>query len=358
MSIAEADLLPLFRRELEMCRLGPGEVVGIYSEGGVRDDYARAFARAAAGLGAGSFHIDLPAATGKALRSGIGGRADGRGLSSVPAAVTAFKEADLMVDLMLILFEPELEEIKHAGTRVISCVEPPEVLMRMFPTEDQRRRSEEALASMRAASTAHVTSAAGTDVVYEFGELVPFCQYGYSDEAGRWDQFPSTFVVHCPNPDGTNGRVVLGPGDIIWPFGRFIDDVIDIRVEDGYVTSIEGGSDALLLRDAIRRGDDRRASAISHIGWGVNEHARWDSVISNPHVIGMENRSYAGAVMFATGPNTEFGGINGTPCHFDIPMRNCSLYLDDALIIDAGRIVSSTDSSIVRMGEPPAGHIR
>ncbi len=53
----------------------------------------------------------------------------------------------------------------------------------------------------------------------------------------------------------------------------------------------------------------------------------------------MNALSYYGNVLFSTGPNTEVGGTNDTPCHLDIPMRNCSLYLDDQPIVVAGKIV-------------------
>lgn len=35
-------------------------------------------------------------------------------------------------------------------------------------------------------------------------------------------------------------------------------------------------------------------------------------------------------------PNTELGDPNDTACHFDLPMRGCSLYLEDEVIVDAG----------------------
>jgi 2,5-dihydroxypyridine 5,6-dioxygenase len=54
--------------------------------------------------------------------------------------------------------------------------------------------------------------------------------------------------------------------------------------------------------------------------------------------MGMELRSFYGNVMFSIGPNNELGGPNDTPCHLDIPMRGCSLYLDDRLIVDAGEL--------------------
>jgi 2,5-dihydroxypyridine 5,6-dioxygenase len=39
------------------------------------------------------------------------------------------------------------------------------------------------------------------------------------------------------------------------------------------------------------------------------------------------------------GPDTEFGGDNDTPCHLDLPMQNCTLTLDDELIVENGDIV-------------------
>jgi 2,5-dihydroxypyridine 5,6-dioxygenase len=43
--------------------------------------------------------------------------------------------------------------------------------------------------------------------------------------------------------------------------------------------------------------------------------------------------------MFSTGPNSELGGPNDTACHLDIPMRNCSLLLDDEPVVINGDVV-------------------
>lgn len=44
-------------------------------------------------------------------------------------------------------------------------------------------------------------------------------------------------------------------------------------------------------------------------------------------------------ILFSTGPNTEFGGDNDTACHLDLPMKNCSLWLDNDLIVKDGQII-------------------
>jgi 2,5-dihydroxypyridine 5,6-dioxygenase len=53
----------------------------------------------------------------------------------------------------------------------------------------------------------------------------------------------------------------------------------------------------------------------------------------------MELRAFHGNVLFSTGPNQQFGGPNHTACHLDIPMRGCTLTLDDAPVIVDGRVV-------------------
>jgi len=58
---ASADTVALFRAELELCKVGPGQVLAVLSEGTVRADYAQGFLTAAQELGATAFHVNVPA---------------------------------------------------------------------------------------------------------------------------------------------------------------------------------------------------------------------------------------------------------------------------------------------------------
>ena len=105
------------------------------------------------------------------------------------------------------------------------------------------------------------------------------------------------------------------------------------------MVDIRGGLDAELLRDYIAGFEDEKAYGISHIGWGCNEKARWSGLANDRRSIGMESRAFYGNTLFSTGPNQELGGSNDTQCHIDIPMRNCSMYLDDEPVIIDGEFV-------------------
>jgi 2,5-dihydroxypyridine 5,6-dioxygenase len=136
---------------------------------------------------------------------------------------------------------------------------------------------------------------------------------------------------------------VIAPGDIIFPFKRYMTSPIRLTIDKGKVVRIEGDHpDAELMRTYMARFRDPRAYAVSHIGWGMDEKAQWEFMATSPlgaNTNGVDGRSYYGNVLFSTGPNSELGGSNDSGCHLDIPLRGCTLRLDNELIVDAGTIV-------------------
>lgn len=331
----------LCRDELLLCGIGAGDTVAVLSQGqGHQVAYGDAFSDAARSLGAQTFTVTLPT-TGEYDLGSIGGTVGATPLAGNAAAVEALKQADLVVDLVFLLFSPEQLEIQASGTRVLLVVEPPDNLARMFPTPDLRRRVEYGEQLLGTATRLQVSNPHGTDVTYEIGTFPIITEYGYTDTPGRWDHWPGGLVATGAHETGVNGRVVLAPGDIIYPFKTYVQTPIDLRIEDGFIVDISGGLDAELLEGFMQTFDDPKAYGISHIGWGLNERAQWSALINDKRSLGMDGRTFYGNVLFSTGPNTELGGDNDTLCHLDIPMRGCTLRLDDQVIVRDGDIVIS-----------------
>jgi len=325
-------------RELMLCGLKEGEVVAVLTQGDERVDYADAFLGAAEQLGATAFHVRLPRAS-----HSLGGEAGQWTVGTTPLganrpAIEALKGADLMIDTMFLLFSKEQLEIQAAGTRVLLCMEPIEHLVQLFPTQDLRERVEFGGELLGRAQELRFTNPLGTDVTYKLGTFPVITEYGFTDEPGRWDHWPSGFLFTGGTDDGVNGRVVISPGDIIYPFKTYTRTPIEVTIESGRIVDIRGEFDADLMRDYMASFDDERAYGIAHIGWGLNEKARWSYLATDRRGLGMHGRSYYGNVLFSTGPNQELGGTNDTQCHVDIPMRGCSLYLDDEPIVVDGDI--------------------
>ncbi len=328
------EMVALFKKELELCKLKPTETMAVLTSGDVRADYAQAFLAAASQIGANSFELKLPPVN----RGGTGSFGT-TPLTDNRVAVDVLKKADLLIDLVLLLFSKEQLELQASGVRILMVVEPLPVIKRMFPKESDKQRVLYAADLLKNAKELRFTNPSGTDVRYKLGQYPLLIEYGFADEPGKWDHLPSCFSAATSNDGGVDGIVVMDKGDILFPFNRYVQDPIHLTVKAGFVTKIEGGFDAMLMKDYIESFNDPRAYGISHIGWGLNERAQWHSLAFDNTPFGMDGRAFYGNVLFSLGPNNELGGSNDTPCHLDLPMKNCTLYLDDKLIVKDGDVV-------------------
>jgi len=332
-------MIALFREELELCKIGAGNTVAVLSEGAIRADYAEAFLLAAAALGASGFNVNLAPRNERATEDQHGRNP----LTGNRVAIDALCKADIVIDLMGLLFSAEQAEITAAGARMLLVVEPFNVLQSMFPTHDVRQRVEYGERLLANARELRVTSQAGTDIRYTIGQYPVMTEYGFTDTPGRWDHFPSGFLLTQGNDGAVDGTVVLAPGDIINALRRYVTSPVTLTIEAGRVTAIDGdGLDAALLRGYIESYRDERAYAVSHIGWGLNEKAKWHHLAATRESdaeIGVHGLAFYGNVLFSLGPNTELGGTNDTACHVDMPLRNCSLALDGRPIVERGVVL-------------------
>jgi 2,5-dihydroxypyridine 5,6-dioxygenase len=336
---SEARFVDLCEKELLLCGVHEGETLAVLSQADERMHYVNAFLAAAARLGAIGYHVRLPE-----VSYSVGGESGAWTVGATPlaenrAAMEALKQVDIVIDTIFLLFSKEQLEIQAAGTRILLCMEPIDNLVRMFPSTDLRRRVEAGEEILSAAKSLRFTNAHGTDVTYQLGTYPVVTQYGHTDTPGRWDHWPSGFLFTGGADDGVDGRVVMGPGDIILPFKDYVREPIELTIEAGQIIDIRGGLDADLLKDYMEGFNDPKAYGIAHIGWGMLRQARWSGMMTDRRSIQMEARSFYGNVLFSTGPNAELGGTNDTQCHVDMPMRNCTLYLDDEPIVIDGDLV-------------------
>ena len=322
--------------QLKMSGVRNGERLIVLTQGTERLDYADAFMAAGQRLGAQMYHMRLPAPLP------TDGWAVGQtGLAAMPEAVEALKKCDMLIDCIFLLFSPEQFAIQAAGTRILTAVEPPELLARMLPYPELREKVEIAAGILEKAKVMRITSAHGTDVTYKLNTYPTVPECACTDTPGRWDHWPSGFVFTGGDDDGVDGTIVVAPGDILLPQNLMVREPITYTIEKGWITDIRGGLEAQIVKSYMDSFNDRRGYGMSHVGWGMNPNAKWHNFVPGTFEggMGMEPRSFYGNVMFSTGPNNELGGPNDTHCHLDIPMRNCSLFLDDQAIVIDGDIV-------------------
>lgn len=342
MAISDYDLIEAWKTVLGLSNLKAGQTVTILTGAHTHPQTLSTAIVAARSFGAIVNRLDLlPMHGEKSLSRDPLAYVGTTPLTDNPAALAGLKASDLVLDLMLLLFSPEQLEILNAGVKILLAVEPPEILARMVPTLADRDRVEAAAALMERSKEMHITSAAGTDVRCALGQYPAVREYGFVDQPGRWDHWPSGFALTWPNEGGVNGRFVLDRGDILLPQKCYVTEPVEIIIENGYATKISGGLDADLLNDYMASFNDPEGYAMSHIGWGLQDRARWStlSLYDREQTIAMDARAFAGNFLFSLGPNTEVGGTRNTPCHIDIPMRHCTVAMDGHVVVKDGVVV-------------------
>lgn len=334
-----AKLMSLFRKQFELCRVGPGQTVAIVSDLGTRREYIEAAFAAAQDIGFDIYEMCVNAIPGW---TSVGVATIGKCKGTL--------EALMAVDLVLIfhvpLFSKWLRDVQAKGVRVQMIIDAPDDLYQLQSPPGLKEAVLHAQSLYQKTREVRVTSRAGTDLTYRCGEYPVMSQYGMADEPGRFDHWGVGLLHTFPNEGSAQGRVVIAPGDIvILPYCRYVQDAIELEIRDGHIVSIEGGLDAALMREWLGDGKvsegDRDPYALSHLGWGLNPQCRWDSLALHgdaPERSRAAARSFPGNFLFSTGPNTQGGGKRTTRGHYDVPMRNCTIALDGNVVVKDGRV--------------------
>lgn len=335
----EAKWIDAFCEVLERCAVKRGETAAILSETQSRGLNVHLAELALLRLGARPFHIVVPTPRNPhavPVRSTGASEAIGK----LGPVVSALGQAGIVVDVTLegLMHAPETPAILKAGARILVISnEHPEALERMRPDSALEARVRAAVKRLRGAKRMTVRSDAGTDLDVDLAGASTVGVWGWTDRAGTLAHWPGGVVVSFPKRGTVNGTLVLDRGDMNLTFKRYLDAPVRLVLEADYVMKIEGtGVDAELMRRYLSAWGDKEAYAVSHVGYGLNEKARYEALAmyGQRDTNGTELRAVAGNFLFSTGAN-EFAG-RYTAGHFDIPVMGTTIVVDGVEVVRAG----------------------
>src|SRR6201993_3880155 len=172
MSISDYQLIEAWKEVLTLSRLEAGQTVTILTSAATHPQTLSCALIATQSMGAIVNRLDLPPVNGeKAFSRDSLAYLGTPPLTGNGPAIAALKASDLVLDLMTLLFSPEQHDILKSGTKILLAVEPPEVLVRMVPTLEDKKRVMAAAEKLGKAKEMHVTSDAGTDVRFALGQF-------------------------------------------------------------------------------------------------------------------------------------------------------------------------------------------
>ena len=240
-----------------------------------------------------------------------------------------------------LMHSKQTKDILSSGARIMSISdEHPEILSRLKPDLSLKDRVKDAVSRCRSSSIMKVKSDAGTDLMIDLKNTNTVGVWGWTDKPGTLAHWPGGLVVSFPNSSSVNGKLVFQAGDINLTFKKYFDTEVKFDIENDFVKKISGnGTDKKLIEKYLKSFNDINAYATSHVGWGLNHKARYESLTmyDKAEINGTELRSLSGSFLYSIGAN-EFAN-RFTEGHFDLPMMDCTILLDDNIVVDKGYVV-------------------
>ncbi len=248
--------------------------------------------------------------------------------------------AELMklVDVILIPTSKSLShtdsrrEASKAGVRIATLPGITEDMMTRTLNADYKeiaKKSNILAEIITKASNIRITSEKGTDI-----NLAVEGRYGHSDTGlnhnpGDFSNLPAGEAYVAPM-EGQSEGVIVFDGSMAG-VGILNDEVIDVKVEEGYATEITGGAGAEKLY-SIMEPFGKLAFNLAELGIGTHDKALITGEV-------LEDEKVIGTVHIAFGDNKSMGGIIRVASHLDGVIMEPTVIVDGETIMDKGKFL-------------------
>lgn len=186
-------------------------------------------------------------------------------------------------------------------------------------------RSNRVAQALQGGRIIHLRSKAGTDITFSMEGRNPHPDTGIVHNPGDFSNLPAGEAYLAPVEGTAQGVMVIdgamaGVGKVKRP--------IKMRVKDGFVVEITGGSEAKKLQKLLEP-VGQLAYNVAELGIGTNDKAK---------IIGsvLEDEKVLGTVHMAIGDNMSMGGKVSVPSHLDGIMMKPTLEVDGRVIMKDG----------------------
>jgi len=222
---------------------------------------------------------------------------------------------------------------RKAGARVLSLPGiAEETFLRTVPIDyDAMQPILKIVADLFAkAKSARVTSGLGTELTMQLDGRAPYVGTGLCRSPGDLNHLSAGFVEYAPLEGTAKGKLVIEAS--LWPPGLLSSPIL-LTINRGRITSVEGGRDANAFRHSLESLNDPNIFRLAEIGVGTNPKAKLigaavedERIVGNVHIGFGDNKKILGGNIEARG-------------HTDGVMLTASLWLDNQLVIEAGRLL-------------------
>jgi len=253
------------------------------------------------------------------------------------ATEMAIKSVKALVYFPTIHYTPEVKDLFYKKiARIVCCLfATKDMLIRAFSADlDKLGEDAKKLADIiRRGETLKITSKQGSDLSVPIkGKSVHYDDGTATEDHGRgwYTQLPSV-VSFCNPPWVAEGTLVVdGSNQIL----GLVKEPIELTIEKGRITDIQGGREAEDLAAFIKSFDDPNSyHCPAHVCVGLNPNFKMSGNL-------MEDENARGVVCIGVGVNKYLpGGEVDAKMHTDVTLRKATLTVDGIKVLEGGELV-------------------
>jgi leucyl aminopeptidase (aminopeptidase T) len=174
-----------------------------------------------------------------------------------------------------------------------------------------------------AGANVHLTSPRGTDLRFSIEGRTANVLTNVPDP-GQLAPVPDIEVNVVPVTGSASGRLIADASVPYLGIG-VLEDPIVCTVEDGYITTMEGGAEADRLRNHLSSFNDRHCFNVAELGVGLNPNARLTGEM-------LEDEGVLGTIHIGIGTSHTLGGEIVAPTHYDLLMWEPTIVVDGRVV--------------------------
>lgn len=227
-----------------------------------------------------------------------------------------------------------VKEAASAGARILVMTAFTERLMTSGGIEAdfgaQRPVCERLAELFTEAKTARLTTPAGTDLTMDIEGRRGNALTCVVDRPGMFSPVPNIEANVSPIEGSSEGVIVVDASIPYIGIG-LLEEPVMMRVERGFITDIQGGHQAGVLREDLEAKNDPNVYNIAELGVGLNPKSRMTGIM-------LDDEGVLGSAHIGIGTNITLGGRVKAAIHYDLVLWRPTIELDGQRVTEEGKI--------------------
>lgn len=254
-----------------------------------------------------------------------------------PALVAeAMKKAD-------VIFSPVSKSITHtravkeaaeSGARILVMTAFTERLMISGGIEADFRAHKpycEKLAMLfEGSDRVRLTTPAGTDLTMSIKDRRGNAMHCVVDTPGWFSTVP-TIEANSSVVEGSAQGIIVVDASVPYLGIGVLTEPMRIKVEEGFITKIEGGNQADVLKRDLESKNDPNVYNIAELGVGLNPKSELTGIM-------LDDEGVLGTCHIGIGTSLALGGKLKAAVHYDLVLWKPTIELDGKIVIEEGKI--------------------